>query len=548
MVVGKMGKEDFAEHVASQQSEQEVAVEEEEVKKQNILLRLSKKLDGFGVETRGIERIKPYERSTNTVQLFRSVIGFWISAAGGLSSMSTFVLGSAVFELTFKQALTAGLISSIIGCAIAGYCATMGPPSGCRQMVTARYLFGWWFVKFVALVSCLGVVGWSVVNCVVGGQILASISDDKVPLVVGIIIVAIVSFLVSIFGIKQLLRVEKYIAIPVLVAFTLLYISSSNKFHLLNTFDNSDVASLTRKGNYLTYFSLGYSVTATWGSITADYYILFPESTPAYQTFLLTFIGIMVPTCFVGVLGAILSTLVMVDEGYAEAYNVHGMGGILYQGYSRWNGFGKFLAVVLLLSLIANNIINTYSAAFSLQLTAIWLSKIPRWLWAIIVTAVYLVAALVGRDHFSTILGNFLPMIGYWISMYFIMLAEENLIFRKCFLKLYTAEFPNNGDNADVESEEKDHVIPVGLRGKKQSYNWEQWNNYNVLTHGYAALFAFLCGVVGAVVGMAQVYYIGVIAKKFGESGGDIAMWLCMGISGLIYPPARYAELRYFGR
>ncbi|ODQ59301.1 hypothetical protein WICANDRAFT_84897 [Wickerhamomyces anomalus NRRL Y-366-8] len=504
----------------------------------------SAKLDSLGVETRGIERIQPWERSNNKVNQFISVIGFWFSAAGGLSSMSTFILGSNVFMLTFEQALTSGLISMTIGCAIAGYCATMGPRSGCRQMVTARYLFGWWFVKFVALIGCLGVVGWSIVNCVVGGQILASVSNGKIPLYIGIVIVCILSFVVSIFGIKQLLRVEKIISIPVFIAFMLLYIASSNKFELLNTFDNSQVGEKTLLGHYLSFFSLCYSVTGTWGTITSDYYILFPESTPSYQVFFLTFFGILIPTTFVGVLGSILSVLSVVDSGYEEAYAINGMGGLLHQGFSRWNGFGKFCAVVLLLSLIANNIINTYSAAFSLQLTAVWFAKIPRWLWAIIVTAVYLVCALVGRDHFSTILGNFLPMIGYWISMYFIMLLEENVVFRKFFLHLYTKEFPSKDEKVASTSSQ----VPVGLRGKKQNYNWDAWNNYQVLTHGYAAIFAFLCGVVGAVIGMAQVYYIGVVAKNFGSAGGDIAMWLTMGISGIVYPPLRYLELKKFGR
>ncbi|CAM9019590.1 unnamed protein product [Wickerhamomyces anomalus] len=509
-----------------------------------LLQKYSAKLDSLGVETRGIERIQPWERSNNKVNQFISVIGFWFSAAGGLSSMSTFILGSNVFMLTFKQALTSGLISMTIGCAIAGYCATMGPRSGCRQMVTARYLFGWWFVKFVALIGCLGVVGWSIVNCVVGGQILASVSNGKIPLYIGIVIVCILSFVVSIFGIKQLLRVEKIISIPVFIAFMLLYIASSNKFELLNTFDNSQVGEKTLLGHYLSFFSLCYSVTGTWGTITSDYYILFPESTPSYQVFFLTFFGILIPTTFVGVLGSILSVLSVVDSGYEEAYAINGMGGLLHQGFSRWNGFGKFCAVVLLLSLIANNIINTYSAAFSLQLTAVWFAKIPRWLWAIIVTAVYLVCALVGRDHFSTILGNFLPMIGYWISMYFIMLLEENVVFRKFFLHLYTKEFPSKDEKVASTSSQ----VPVGLRGKKQNYNWDAWNNYQVLTHGYAAIFAFLCGVVGAVIGMAQVYYIGVVAKNFGSAGGDIAMWLTMGISGIVYPPLRYLELKKFGR
>jgi NCS1 nucleoside transporter family len=502
----------------------------------------SDKLDNLGVETRGIERIQPWERSQNKTQQFISVIGFWISACGGLSSMSAFTLSSTIFQLTFQESLKYGLIGMYLGCAVAAYCSTMGPKSGCRQMVTARYLFGWWFVKFVAMIGCLGVLGWSIVNCVVGGQILAAVSNEKIPLVVGIIIVALLSFIVSIFGIRHLLKVEKYIAIPVLIIFMLLYIAASDKFYLLDDFTNEDVDPQTLTGEILSFFALCYALTGTWGTITADYYILFPENTPSYQVFFLTFFGIACPTTLVAVLGASLNSLAMSDDGYSEAFEKWGMGGLLNQGFSRWNGFGKFCAVMLLLSLIANNIINTYSAAFSLQLTCVWFAKVPRWIWAIIVTAFYLVCALVGRNDFATILGNFLPMIGYWISIYFILLLEENLIFRSYFTHLFTKEFPNGSAPSSSRK------LPLGLRGRKQNYNWDAWNNYDVLTRGYAATFAFLCGVVGAIVGMCQVYYVGVLARMIGENGGDLGMWLTLGFSGVVYPWVRYWELKKFGR
>ena len=53
-------------------------------------------------------------------------------------------------------------------------------------------------------------MGWSVVNSVVGGQILSSVSDDKIPLWAGIVIIAAISLIVAIAGIKQLIRVEAF--------------------------------------------------------------------------------------------------------------------------------------------------------------------------------------------------------------------------------------------------------------------------------------------------------------------------------------------------
>ncbi|KAL3234986.1 Vitamin B6 transporter TPN1 [Nakaseomyces bracarensis] len=560
------------------------------------LLWFSDKLDSFGVETSGIERIPPDQRGTK--KQFLHVAGLWLSATGGLSSLSSFILGPLLFELSFHEALTSSMISVTLGCLIASYCSIMGPQSGCRQMVTARYLFGWWSVKLVALASVIGVMGWSVTNAVVGGEMLAAISHGRVPLWVGVVVVTVCAFVVAIFGIKQVLRIETYISVPVLTTFLLLYICSGNKDYLINEYQPTEIPSKTLKGNWISFFSLCYSITSTWGGLTSDYYILFPEDTPQYQVFLLTLAGTLIPTTFVGVLGLLLAAIAKSYQPYGDEYDKHGLGGLLWAGFERWNGFGKFLVVVLLLSLISNNIINTYSAAFGVQLFAVWAAKIPRWFWCIIITIIYLVCALVGRNHFSTILGNFLPMIGYWISMYFILLFEENVIFRRYFLHLYTKEFPEflegntpvssqnvSSDSVNVisstteqnsdqtndyklrfkgklskqalslreEMKKREHATNIHqLKRKhihtKHRYNWDKWNDPDVLTHGIAATLAFLCGVAGVVVGMAQTYWIGPVARKFGENGGDIAMWLSMGFSGIVYPWLRYWELKRFGR
>lgn len=84
---------------------------------------------------------------------------------------------------------------------------------------------------------------------------LAAISNDKVPLWVGIVIVTVCSFLVAIFGIKQVIKVETYLSVPVLTAFLLLYISSSDKYSFVNAYvSKGNLDSSTRKGNWMSFF------------------------------------------------------------------------------------------------------------------------------------------------------------------------------------------------------------------------------------------------------------------------------------------------------
>lgn len=68
---------------------------------------------------------------------------------------------------------------------------------------------------------------------------------------------------------------------------------------------------------------------------------------------------------------------------------------------------------------------------------------------------------------------------------------------------------------------------------------------------------SFYCGdpdcsialVAGFVLGMSQVWYIGVLAKKIEpEFGGDIGFELAAAFAGIVYPIARYLEKKKFGR
>lgn len=58
---------------------------------------------------------------------------------------------------------------------------------------------------------------------------------------------------------------------------------------------------------------------------------------------------------------------------------------------------------------------------------------------------------------------------------------------------------------------------------------------------------ASVCSIAGAVLGMAQVWYVGPIAAKIGL-GGDIGFELAAIITAFVYPPLRYWEIKKFGR
>ncbi|GME98922.1 unnamed protein product [Ambrosiozyma monospora] len=268
-----------------------------------------------------------------------------------------------------------------------------------------------------------------------------------------------------------------------------------------------------------------------------------------------------------------------VGNGYwYETYENDSMGGLLNTVFGEWHGFGKFLLIILWLSLITNNTINTYSSALSVQLIDRWFFKhFPRWLIVVVIFVITLICSMVGRNKFSTILSNFLPMLGYWISIYFTLILEENVIFRSTSLvRLFRVELYEPADNEAANSseyiygsstptEKKEHrddetthtaqttidssiPPPYATTQSIPYYNFNAWDNINQHTHGYAACLAFCFGVAGVVLGMNQVYYVGKLASLIGEYNADLGAFLAIGFTGVTYPLLRYIELKKFGR
>jgi NCS1 nucleoside transporter family len=475
--------------------------------------KFSEKLDSLGVELRGIHRTLPNERRDGGLKQYIQTCLLWASGCGGLSSFSGYLLGPLIFGLSWNDSMSAGLSGTVVGCAIAGYGATMGPRSGLRQMVGCRFQYGWWAAKVLAFFNIVTLLGWSVVNCVFGGQILAAVSNQKVPIEVGITIITVLAFSVAIVGIRYVQNAESFAAIPILITFLLLYVVSGHNF---DTETPSQGDSITIIGNWLSFFSSCVGITGTWIAITSDYYIEFPEDTSRIRLFLTTTFSIMIPTLFVGILAIGIATGANKVLSYQQGWESLGNGGILAAAFGPWGGGGKFLLVVLFVSLITNNILNSYSLALSMQVWGRLMTRIPRYILVFISAMTFFVLAMAGRNKLAAILSSFLPMISYWCVIYCAVLVEENFIFRR-----------------------------RNLPGLDDKYDWTLWNDKPNLPRCYAASAASLIGGAGAVLGMCQTFYVGPLAKQIGEFGGDIGLFLAFGFTAVTYPVFRIIELKY---
>ena len=450
-----------------------------------------------GLETHGIERVSP---KTRTHVRILDNFTMWLSANLVISTVGLGALAIPIFGLGFWDSLAVILIFNALGVLPVAFFSTLGPKLGLRQMTISRFSFGWVGGIIMALFNVAACIGWSVVNVIIGGQLVAALSGGKVPSWAGILILAILTTLVSIYGYRYVHRYERYAWIPMAVIFAIMLIVAAPHFHIVassNTTTAAEIAALLSFGGAVYGFATG------WSSYAADYNVNQPEETPSSRVFWLTFLGVFLPCVLLETLGMAFTTYGPWATKFANGL----VGDLLAAVVAPLGGFGTLILALLALSVVANNVPNDYSLGLSVQVFGRPFQRVKRYVWTLIGAVIYVAIALPASANFAHTLTDFLLIIAYWLAPWSIILIIEHFVFR---------------------------------RGR---YNVDDWNNARRLPIGWAALVSMAFGIVGVLLGAAQVYYVGPIAKLVGPYGMDIGFELGLVFAGIAYLILRRIEL-----
>ena len=444
-----------------------------------------------GIEARGIERV-PAEARPH-VRIFDNFT-MWFSANLVISTVALGALATTVFALGFWDSIVAMIIFNVLGALPVAFFSTLGPSLGLRQMTISRFSFGWIGAMVMVLCNAAACIGWSAVNVIVGGQLVDALSGGAIPQQVGILVIAILTTLVSIYGYKQIHGYERYAWIPMAVIFFILVVVAGPKMSIVPTpaLNIAEIASFVSFGGAIYGFATG------WSSYAADYNVNQPEGTAASRVFWFTFLGVTLPCIILEILGMALTT----------AYKGLGGGDLLAAAAKPLGSLGTLLLLLLTLSVVANNIPNDYSLGLSMQVLGKPFQRINRAVWALIGAVIYVLIAVPAAGNFNETLSNFLLLIAYWLGPWAIILILEHFVFR---------------------------------RGR---YNVEDWDDRRRLPIGWAAIFSFVIGLGGVLLGAAQFYYVGPIARVFNPPYGmDIGFEVGLVFAGIAYFFLRRVEL-----
>ncbi|KAF2095363.1 purine-cytosine permease [Rhizodiscina lignyota] len=464
----------------------------------------------YGAEEGGIERI-PAELRTNQNPF--DMFTLFMSANVCTATLAFGTLGPALFDLGWWDSFLALLFFNIVGAVPPSLVATFGPKLGLRAMVVNRYSFGWWPSKLVAFLNGVNMIGWAMVNTIAGAVILYDVGQGKLPLAVAVLLLGLVAIVVSVTGYKWVHKFERYSWMIMTVCFCI--IAGFGAKHFVNVPMGKGPAETS---SILSFGTAIWAFQVSWGGIAADYAVYMREDRKPWVIFLWTWNGLFWGGFLIECLGAALMTSVSGSGAFQAAFDKAGVGGILgeiFVGYGTGvRNFGYFIETILSLSVIAVVTANIYSLGLNVQMLSESLIKVPRFFWSIIGGAIFLVAAIAGRNDLQEAMENFLNVIAYWLTPWLVILAMEHFVWRRGF-----------------------------------QYDLDAWNNESKLPKGIAALVVFIIGTVIGVLCMSQTWWVGPIALGVGNPpfGTDISWELEVGVTIALYVPLRWLERRYFG-
>lgn len=478
-----------------------------------VLGPLLSRLFAIGVEARGIERIPEDQRESKNA--WNNLLMWW-SVNAVLTTIPIGALGQSAFTLSFGHAVATIFCFGALGGIATAFIATLGPITGLRTMVITRFSSGYVGGTIYSVLNILTQLGFSTTAVILGGQTLANINPGTLPLVVGIIIIGVCCLIPCFIGYDMVHVYERYAWIIASVIMLFLWGLGGKAGYDINAQKSVEDTGRALSADILSFGGIVFGSFSGWAPVAADYNCRLPADTPPMRVFLLTFFGLFIPICFVQILGAALMTIT--DPAYILAYADGSTGGLIAQVLSPWGHFGQFVLVLLALSVVANNIPNTYSTGLSIQALGRPFAIIPRFFWVFIAFVAYTVAGVVGREHFNAILSNFLSILSYWTAFFIVIVAEEHFIFRR-----------KNG--------------PLG------GYNLDDYDTPSKLPLGIAGISAMCFGIAGAVVGMSEVWYTGPLGKMAGAAyGADLGFELAAAFSAVSYLPLRALEIKLIGR
>jgi NCS1 nucleoside transporter family len=370
------------------------------------------------LDVHGIEPIRPEDRNSTPLQQW------WIWAGANIAPIN-WVLGALgiVLGLSLLETIAILVIGNVIGCAFFGLFCVMGHRTGVNQMVLSRAAFGRRGAYLPATAQLIMTMGWLGVNTWVVLDLCLGIFKHmgyahpglgtKYAVGIGIMAVQVV---IAIIGFYLIQSFEKYtvpIAALIVIAMSCLAWTRVTPVWTHTVAHGSDqVTAITQ---LMTAIGIGWGIT--WLTWSSDYTRFMKPSVNDRKVFWTTWSAILVPTIWLGILGATIAS----SGSSADPADLVS------------KAFGAASIPILFLVMhgpVATNILNLYSAtlaALSMDL------KAARWKVSVVVSIVGtgVLIWFIQSSSWANRFDQWLSSVVLWISAWAGVMIVDYLVMRR---------------------------------------------------------------------------------------------------------------------
>ncbi len=357
----------------------------------------------LGIETLGIERVPESKRHGTSGRAFT----VWFAANLGAPGFAIGVLIVLVFGLTLAQALPVLILSNLIGGALLGAVASMGPSLGIPQMMSSRSAFGRRGNYLLASLNWVSTIGWFTFNTIIGAIAILAIVPGF-SLYAAVTALVAVQMAIAVLGHDMIHTFEKAMSLilgALFVAIFLLIVP-----HLgaaLSYVPSAAPQPGAMLGAVGMAIAVAFSYIIAWSPYASDYSRYFSSKVSKIRVAVLAMLGAAAGSFIAEALGALVAAII-------QNQNVAAQSATLFSGIaSQFGVLGIAMLVALAIGVITANALNIYSNALSALVLDV---KARRWVMVAVGGLLGLALAIGVGTNFAADFENFLLVLDYWIT------------------------------------------------------------------------------------------------------------------------------------
>jgi NCS1 family nucleobase:cation symporter-1 len=347
-----------------------------------------------GLETQSIGPIPVGERHGRVRDQFTLWFGFngnvFFVVLGGVSVF----IGLDVLWATITI-----VVGVLVGMVLVGFHAIQGPRLGVPQMIQSRGQFGFYGAVLVFAASIALDFGFLAAQLVIQAEAL-HLLVDAVSIPVWIALLAVPVVVLTVYGYDWIHRWQRWMTVVLAVTFVVVFVQA------LAYGTPTGAAAATSAPSFALFMAgtgLWVIGMVSWAPYVSDYSRYLPRTVSNTKTFGAVFAGCAVPAVFCGALGAYLAGLLPDQPSTVAAIA---------------QVSGKWVLVVMALSLVGGDVANAYTGSLALVSIAscfrdVRRSVSVRVVCSLVVIAAGTISALAGYRNFVPNLSSFLEVLLY---------------------------------------------------------------------------------------------------------------------------------------